>query len=175
MMRNDLGGPDCWPSPLGYTWQESRVGEGDEECQLSRGHRAAISIFIEKANLGQAITFSTDFPLNTTISLISRSNLEVWCLGVRRTSICFSSSGRCGDGIRGWSVIAHVCRTAVLFFLQRAFLSQTSMNQACYLFLVLQIMPMSLCMLNINFTIESQPQLCKICDSLLIQEDHTFW
>lgn len=71
-------------------------------------------------------------------------------------------------------VIAHACRMAVLYFLQTAFLSQTSMNQACYLFLVLQIMPMALGMLSISFTIESQPQLCKICDSLLIQEDHTF-
>lgn len=89
-------------------------------------------------------------------------------MGVRRTSIYFSSSERCGDGVWGWSAIAHACSTAVLYFLQTAFLSQTSRNQACYLFLVLQIMPMSLGMLSINL------QPCKICDSLLIQEDHTF-
>lgn len=174
MVRHGPGSPDCWPSPLGYTWQENRVGEGDAEYQLSRGQRAAKRIFIGKANLGQAITSSTDFSQNITTSLISRSNLEVRCLGVRRTSIYFSSSGHCGDGIWDQSAIAHACRTAVLYFPQTAFLSQTSMNQACYLFLVLQIRPMALG-LSINFTTESQPQLCKICDSLLIQEDHTFW
>lgn len=115
MVRND---PEAQTADL-HPWgtRDGRAELEREECQLSRGHRAAISIFIGKANLGQIITFSTDFSLNTTISLISRSNLEVWCLGVRRTSIYFSSSGRCGDGIRGWSVIAHACRMAVLFFL----------------------------------------------------------
>lgn len=169
MVRHGPGSPDCWPSPLGYTWQESRVAEGDAEHQLSRGQRATKRIFIGKANWGQAITSSTDFSQNITTSLISRSKLEGWCLGVRRTSIYFSSSERCGDGVWGWSAIAHACSTAVLYFLQTAFLSQTSRNQACYLFLVLQIMPMSLGMLSINL------QPCKICDSLLIQEDHTFW
>lgn len=63
----------------------------------------------EMPNLGQSITFCTDLSKNTTIPLISRSNLEVWCLGVGRTSISFLSSGHGGYCIWGWGVIAHLC------------------------------------------------------------------